>query len=197
MRAAMRRSGIVTLFLGLLAIGAAELLYAFHTEHIAYDAGHYAGFAAEIARNGLFGYHLSIGSLFIYVTDLHPWYRWPAAVLNYVFLGLAAGGSAYVLGRFAEWPRHRWLAFVSMLVVGAGYTVVHAPTAVESRYGLLIDLLLTPFAVLAVARIMETVRERQRVLVWAFLLASFVATAACVSDWLQRQAPVLVAARAS
>jgi hypothetical protein len=112
----MRRSGIVTLFLGLLAIGAAELLYAFHTEHIAYDAGHYAGFAAEIARNGLFGYHLSIGSFRTYGYPLFvrvvaaPWLddwtvvRWAVfhAHLGALLLGAAVAGR--VLARVTARP---------------------------------------------------------------------------------------------
>jgi hypothetical protein len=172
---------------------------------IRYANPFYEGFAtvSEFVRHRPVGYATTVllhvfgmldhDHVFIYVTDLHPWYRWPAAVLNFGFLTLAVGGIGDVLGHPTTWPRRRVWAFVAILVVAGAYVAVYAPTAVESRFGLALDLLLTPFAVLGGERVVAAARRRRGLLPWVVALLVCVAAASWVSAWLQRQAPVLVA----
>jgi hypothetical protein len=175
------------------------------TGSIRYVNPFYEGFPTvlEFARQRPVGYATTVllhvfgmldhDHVFVYVADLNPWYRWPAAVLNYCFLTLAVAGVAGMLVHSTTWPRNRVWAFASILLVAGAYVAVYAPTAVESRFGLAVDLLLTPFAILAGSRVVAAARRRQGVLPWIACLLVCVAAASWVSAWLQRQAPELVA----
>ena len=85
-----------------------------------------------------------------------------------------------------------WASSAGALLLVAGcYVAAYLPSAVESRFGLVIDLLLAPFAVLAAERMWGRLRDPSSTAAWAAWLVAFVAAASCVSWWLQRQAPVL------
>lgn len=119
---------------------------------------------------------------------------WPAAVLNYAFLTVAVAGAGVVLANVAVWPRRRLSAFLAMLLVSSAYVAVYAPTAVESRFGLTIDLLLAPFAVLGGSRFVAAAGRGGRVLPWILALLACITAAAWLSAWMQRQAPMLTSA---
>lgn len=150
---------------------------------------HPLGYATTILLH-VFGM-LDHDHVFIYVADLHPWYRWPAAVLNYAFLTVAVAGAGVVLANVAVWRRRRLSAFHAMLFVSSAYVAVYAPTAVESRFGLTIDLLLTPFAVLGGSRFVESTGRGGRMLPWVLALLVCITAGAWLSAWMQRQAPML------
>jgi hypothetical protein len=125
--------------------------------------------------------------LFSYVSDLHPWYRWPVSVGNYVFLFLAGIGGATA-------ARRAWRGEISanlrsaFLLLGAAilfYWLLHVPALVESRYGLPLDLLATPFAVFAVATARGWPSRRKLVATAAAVL--FVAGSCLLSRWISAQ----------
>jgi hypothetical protein len=133
---------------------------------------------------------------FAYISDVNPWYRWPLAISNYVFLLGAAAGLLIGL----RWPlgadvAGRECARVTTGVLGAAtgaLVVIYLPSAVESRFSLsMYPLLAAPF-VLAGERLGSASRGRPLVPVLVLLGAGlWVGGMAAASLWLERQAPLL------
>lgn len=142
---------------------------------------------------------------FTYITDLTPWYRWPLAVPNYLYV---LGGIVGLLVGLRRPPgagaahRARARFTFGLLAAAAGMMLaIYLPSAVECRFALpLYPLLAAPF-VLAVERTGALVSSRAAgrparlglVLVGA---TAWVGVMAATSLWLDRQAPALVEARA-
>jgi hypothetical protein len=139
---------------------------------------------------------------FTYITDLTPWYRWPLALINYLFL--LGGFVGLFLG--LRWPpgadaaaraRARFV-FGLLGAATAALVVIYLPSAVECRFSLPMYPLLVPPFVLAMQRIGAARRQRPGLLSLAALGAAlWVAALASMSVWVEQQAPTLVAARAA
>jgi hypothetical protein len=139
---------------------------------------------------------------FTYITDLTPWYRWPLALVNYLFL--LGGFVGLFLG--LRWPpgqdgaarTHARFAFGLLGTATVALVVIYLPSAVECRFSLpMYPLLATPF-VLAVQRVGGAGRRRPGIGAAAVLGAAlWVAGLASMSVWVQQQAPNLMAARAA
>ena len=126
--------------------------------------------------------------LFTYSRDLRPWYRLPLGVINHgiVALGILgfllfgrtaiAGGNAAV----AE-------AFIALAVLVAANWVVHALTAVEMRFGLVLLLVLFPLAGYAAVRVAASNRIATKAATVAFVVGYTVA-ALLLSGWVRSQA---------
>jgi hypothetical protein len=132
---------------------------------------------------------------FTYVTDPRPWYRWPLSVLNYGFLFLSLGGIVLVLGRYRRVGVRDTEPFAvfALLFASAAYAAVYLPTAVESRFSLSLDLLLTPFFVAALLEARDLWRKRRQMPLAVMSAAGvlFVALCAILSSWIAAQAPRL------
>ena len=134
--------------------------------------------------------------LFTYVTDLHPGYRWPLSTMNLVFLALAGWG--VVLAWRPSSPRETRfatavIAFASILSVG-----IHLPIAVESRFSVPIELLLTPFFAIGLLRLADLWSGRRGALVKvAAATLVWVVLGLALSGWIAAQAPRLGQSSAS
>lgn len=132
---------------------------------------------------------------FVYATDARPWYRWPLSSLNYVFLFMSLAGMIAVVGRARRRGARDPAAFaaLSLLLAAACSAAVYLPTAVESRFSLSFDLLVTPFFAAALLRARELAAERR----WktlgrlGALGAVFMALCVALSAWISAQAPRL------
>ncbi len=129
--------------------------------------------------------------LFTYVTDLHPGYRWPLSGMNLVFLALAGWG--VLLAWRPASPRQTRFAAAVIIFSSMFYLGIHLPIAVESRFSVPIELLLTPFFAVALLRIADLgrsgrsgalVRAAAAILVWVGL-------GLALSGWIAAQAPRL------
>ena len=126
--------------------------------------------------------------LFTLVTDLHPPYRWPLATANFAFLALGAWGIR-LAWRSPTSPEARFatgvIVFACVLYLG-----IHLAIAVESRFSLPVDLLLTPFFAIAVIRIGELWTSGRWAAVARVVLATAVtvAIALALSGWISAQA---------
>jgi hypothetical protein len=139
---------------------------------------------------------------FAYISDVNPWYRWPLAIPNYLFL--LGGVAGLLIG--LRWPlgsgaAERECARVTIGLLGAAtgaLVVIYLPSAVESRFSLpMYPLLAAPF-VLAVERTGVTSRRRPLVLALVTLGAAvWVGGMATTSLWLEKQAPLLQNVRAT
>lgn len=135
---------------------------------------------------------------FTYIYDLTPWYRWPLAVPNYLFLLAGIVGLCWpARGAGPERSRYRRTLFVLVLAM-ASIWAMYAVTNIESRYSLPVYPLLAAPAVIAVVRLREATAGR------AWLLAATLAGAllwvgilAATSEWIDRQSPMIVATRAA
>jgi hypothetical protein len=157
--------------------------------------------AGEFLRRNPVGYLATLGVhlfamfdqdfLFTYVTDLHPWYRWPLSAMNLAFLVLAGWG--IVLALRPPSSREARFATIAILFTSLVYVGIHLPIAVESRFSIPIDLFLTPFFTVALLRIGELWRSGSR----RAIVRIAVATLVCVglglvlSGWIAAQAPRL------
>ena len=157
--------------------------------------------AGEFLRRNPVGYLATLGVhlfamfdhdfLFTYVTDLHPWYRWPLSAMNLAFLVLAGWG--IVLALRPPSSREARFATIAILFTSLVYVGIHLPIAVESRFSIPIDLFLTPFFTAALLRIGELWRSGSR----RAIVRIAVATLVCVglglvlSGWIAAQAPRL------
>jgi hypothetical protein len=152
-----------------------------------------------LAYLGTLGLHLFAmfdqDFLFTYVTDLHPWYRWPLAALNLAFLLLAVWGIGHVRW---TWSSRESFAAAAILLTSLFYVAIHLPIAVESRYSAPVDLLLTPFFAIALLRLRELWKSGSRRAIarlsWAILL--FTGAGLVLSGWISLQAPPLAGVRA-
>lgn len=89
---------------------------------------------------------------YTYITDLAPWYRWPLAAVNFLLLYVAAAGTVVLAARTVRRREldERGFVLVSTLLVAAAYAVVYLPVAVESRFGIALEALMTPLLVAGV-----------------------------------------------
>jgi hypothetical protein len=143
---------------------------------------------------------------FTYITDLTPWYRWPLAVPNYLFV--LGGLIGLLLG--LRWPppsdpasdpaaRSRARFSFGLLTAAVGAMVaIYLPSAVECRFGLpLYPLLAAPF-MLTTERLATWISGRPLRLGLILLgAAAWVGGMAAASLWMDQQAPALLAARAA
>ena len=152
---------------------------------------------AYAATLGLHGFAMMDHDfLFTYVTEARPWYRWPAAILNYVLLYAAGLGGILAVRRWRRVGKIDEVSFVflSTAVTAAAYWVIHLPVKVENRFALPLDLLAVPFiafGAMSAARLIRGPGARKRVLALLFSAALFVGACASLSFWLTRQAPGL------
>lgn len=129
--------------------------------------------------------------LFTYVTDLHPGYRWPLSAMNLVFLALAGWG--VLLAWRPSSPRETRFAAAVIVFASMLYVSIHLPIAVESRFSVPVELLLTPFFAIALLRVADLWRSGRR----GALVKAAAATVAWVgfglvlSGWIAAQAPRL------
>lgn len=129
--------------------------------------------------------------LFTYVTDLHPWYRWPLSAMNLAFLVLAGWG--IVLALRPSSFREARSATAVILVASLLYVGIHLPIAVESRFSVPIDLLMTPFFAIALLRIGDLWRSGSRRAIVRIAVATLVSAGLglVLSGWIAAQAPSL------
>ncbi len=129
--------------------------------------------------------------LFTYVTDLHPWYRWPLSAMNLVFLVLAGWG--IVLALRTSPSRDARFATAAILFTSLLYLGIHLPIAVESRFSVPIDLLMTPFFAIALLRIGDLWRSGRRRAIVRIAVATLVPAGLglLLSGWIAAQAPRL------
>jgi hypothetical protein len=129
--------------------------------------------------------------LFTYVTDLHPWFRWPVCAMNLAFLSLAGWGIFLALrttpsgeGRFAT---------AASLFTSVLYVSIHLPIDVESRFSVPMDLLVTPFFAIALLHIGDLWRSGRRREIARVAVATLVLTGLglVLSGWIAAQAPRL------
>lgn len=127
--------------------------------------------------------------LFTYSRDLDPWYRIPVGIVNHALLALALVGYAYL-------ARHRAMMIpcVILAVLVVAHLAVHAPTAVEMRFGLPLLALAGPLAVYGVQRLASGA-SRGTVIALLAMVALYVAGALTLSDWVRSQSPSIVAWR--
>jgi len=152
---------------------------------------------AYVATLGLHGFAMMDHDfLFTYITEARPWYRWPAAIFNYVLLYGAGLGGILAVRRWRRAGKIDEVSFVflSTAVTAAAYWAIHLPVKVENRFALPLDLLAVPFiafGAMSAAHSMRGPGARRRVLVILFSAALFVGACASLSFWLTGQAPGL------
>jgi hypothetical protein len=159
-----------------------------------------ASFAATLALHGFALVDQDFP--FTYITDLTPWYRWPLAVPNYLYV--LGGVVGLLLG--LRWPpgsgaaaRGRARFTFGLLGAATGAMVaIYLPSAVECRFGLpLYPLLAAPFLLTVEWLAAATTGRPARLALLLLAAAVWVGGMASVSIWLDQQAPPLVAARAA
>jgi hypothetical protein len=129
--------------------------------------------------------------LFTYVTDLHPKYRWPLSAINLAFLALAGWG--IVLAWRPSSARETRFSTAVIVCASALYVGIHLPIAVESRFSVPIDVLLTPFFAIALLRIADLWRSGPRRTLVGIAAATlvWVGLGLALSGWVAAQAPRL------
>ena len=124
---------------------------------------------------------------FTYITNLRPGYRWPLSIVNYLLLYLALVGCLLSVARVLRRRPIDETAFAlwSTVVVCAAYLAIYLPVEVESRFGLALELLMTP---LVVTGALWFVRTRPKPHTARTLLAvgapAFVLSCALLSAWI-------------
>jgi hypothetical protein len=127
---------------------------------------------------------------YTYLTEPHPWYRWPSSLLSFTFLGVALYGIALALRR--AWRRGLWdrQSFASMaaLLLSGSYVAIYLPLPVEARYGIPLFFLLAPLFVTGLVRVRQFLRGGRYLPVGAFALWLIVFLGCCawVSAWIDR-----------
>ena len=132
---------------------------------------------------------------FTYVRDLHPWYRWPLSLVNYIFLAGVSYGIYLGLRRLVRRRRLDKAAFATLAAVMLSviYLGLYAPCEPESRYSLPLFLLWSPFFVVGMFRIRQLVAYRRSVVLIKLACWFVVFVSCCVglSAWIQYQTPRL------
>ncbi|MEP6994181.1 MAG: hypothetical protein ABI968_06625 [Acidobacteriota bacterium] len=136
--------------------------------------------------------------LLTYSVSAHPWYRWPLSIIDYAFLFLCLAGIVVFLRRRFSLSEPLGFAGFGLLFASAASVSVYLPTLVESRFSAPAELLLTPFGVLALARIREIAARGDRRLLIAGAVAGalFVGSCGRLSGWIAAQAPRLAVPQA-
>jgi hypothetical protein len=132
---------------------------------------------------------------FTYIRDLHPWYRWPLSMLNYLFLAVSLYGMYLAVRRFVRRGRSDQATWgsIASLVMSACYLALYLPCQPESRYSLPVFFLWSPFFVAAILNLRKMIAYR-RYLPAARVAACcivFVGCCAWLSSWMQLQTPRL------
>ncbi len=165
----------------------------------------------EFATNQPIGYALTLSIhlfamldhdlVFPYVTDLDPWYKWPLAILNYGYLFVAAHGVIQWIRRTVKRKRIDQvnLIFLGMLLGATSYLFLYIFVAVESRFSLPVYLWMTPFFIYGAGKINEAILQRREGSIVRLIFAGwlFLCASTFLSNWIQLQAPVLLAATAT
>src|SRR5216683_6468879 len=132
---------------------------------------------------------------FPYIRDLHPWYRWPLSVLNYVFLAGAMYGVLIAIRRYARRGRadKETLAALAILIMSVSYLTLYIPCDAENRFSLPLLLLWSPFFVSGLLRLRLVLACRcyKAVARAGVGLVVFVGGCIWLSSWMQMQAPRL------
>jgi hypothetical protein len=132
---------------------------------------------------------------FPYIRDLHPWYRWPLSILNYVFLAGVIYGILMAIRRFARRRRvdKETFAALAILIMSVSYLTLYIPCDAENRFSLPLLLLWSPFFVNGLLRLRLVLASRcyQRAGRAAVSLVVFVGCCIWLSSWMQMQAPRL------
>jgi hypothetical protein len=128
--------------------------------------------------------------LFTYSRDLDPWYRIPLAIVNHGIVALGLVGLAMAAGHLRRaGSAVAKNAFGMVLLVLVGNWGIHALTAVEMRFGLVLLLVWTPFAGYAVTRLLT---DRRRLMPLATVgTVAYVVLALILSAWVREQAPLI------
>jgi hypothetical protein len=132
---------------------------------------------------------------FPYIRDLHPWYRWPSSILNYVFSAGVTYGIILALRRFARTRRvdKETFAALAILMMSVCYLALYIPCDPENRFSLPLLLLWSPFFVngLLRLRLVLACRCYRATARAAVGLVVFVGCCIWLSSWMQLQAPRL------
>ncbi|GGD24451.1 hypothetical protein GCM10011335_29200 [Aureimonas glaciei] len=124
-----------------------------------------------------------------YTSDLTPPLRWPISIINHAVLLLSVIGAVKIMQALSV--RKRWEVGIVGVAFLLGFCGVYGTAAVESRFGLPVLAFLFPLAFVgAVCVARMTMSGRVAV---AISLSLYVVLALCLSEWLQRQAPPIVA----
>lgn len=129
---------------------------------------------------------------FTYITDFHPWYRWPLSIAHYGLLFLALLGCGVGASRCVRQKRLDEEGFVvsSTVAVGAAYLLLYLPVEVEGRFGLPLLLLMTPLAVVGIRWLAGAESGRRESARSAVALVGglvFVLCCARLSAWISKQ----------
>jgi hypothetical protein len=127
---------------------------------------------------------------FTYVTEFHPWYRWPFSLANYAYLGLAGVGLWYGLRtarRHLRSPSPADFAFLAVALVCATYVALYLPPHVENRYSLPIYPLVAFAFVCACGRLLSGVPTARPKRIAGVAAAALVFLASCsmLSYWFE------------
>jgi hypothetical protein len=138
---------------------------------------------------------------FTYVRDLHPWYRWPLSLVNYVFLAGTVYGMFLGLRRFF---RRRYLDAIAFAALTAAlmsglYLGLYAPCEPESRYSLPLFLMWSPFFIFGIFKVKQVLAYRCYLMAAKIgvVLVLFLGGCVYLSALVQAQPPRLHAKRGS
>ena len=133
--------------------------------------------------------------LFTYSRDLDPWYRLPLGLVNHAAVAAALIGIAMLVAT-ARRDRGYAPAAIAVCAYVVAHLLVHAPSAVEMRFGLPLLLLAGPAAI-AATRELARARSRRVCTVVSAAIVVYAAAALVLSDWVRQQAPSIRAWEAS
>jgi hypothetical protein len=126
---------------------------------------------------------------FVFVTDFQPWYRWPLAVLNYLFVATAMAGFTVGIRRGLVLRTHdpRFFALAATLLAGLACVVLYVPPHVENRYSLPLYPLWVAGSVYGLAMAWSVIRSRRWRSVSVMIASGFAFLAGCIamSAWLE------------
>lgn len=134
--------------------------------------------------------------LFVYIYDLTPGHQALVILFSQLLIWVGGAGVLFALGswyrqrRRAAWPTGLGIV---VLTTTAGVLAINAISAVESRFGVPVLLLLGPCTVWMVEKWWH--QPPRLKLVGALLACLFVAGGYQLSEWVSQQAPSIVAAR--
>jgi len=135
--------------------------------------------------------------LFTYSRDLDPWYRLPLGIVNHGAVALGLVGLVLVGRRVRAIGQPAPIdAYVVLLAVVLANLAVYAWTAVEMRFGSVLLLVLFPLAGYAALRIIGS-RDTRTILAASLGVATYVALALVLSEWVRDHSELIRDARAA